>query len=106
MNPQKKIKPYRNKEYLKWIDDGICKICYNSKITHHHIRKLKFGSGVGIKPHDYCCVRRCHNCHDPKYDDIHGCEFEILENLIDYSCEKFGEDEVIQNLMEFVENKR
>ena len=108
MSPQKKIKPYRNKEYLKWIDDGICKVCYCGTPTHHHIRRLKFGAGVGIKPHDYCCVRRCdiHGCHDPKYDDLFGCEKEIIENLSLYFMEKYGDDEFIEVLMREIDGRR
>ena len=108
MKPQKKIKPYRNKEYLNWIDNGICRVCYGGLPTHHHVRKLKWGSGTSIKPHDYVCVRRCdmRGCHDPKNDNLFGCETEIIENLTDYFVYKYGEDSLIDVLMEGIENRR
>ena len=108
MNPQKKIKPYRNPDYEKWIDNGQCKVCYCPTPTHHHIRDLRWGAGTGIKPHSYTCVRRCdiHGCHDPKYDNMFGREKEIIDNLRDYFSEKYGDFELIEVLMKAIEERR
>lgn len=107
-NPQPKCKVYRNKDYLDWIDDGICRVCNCNSPTHHHIRRLKWGSGVGIKSHDLCCVRRCdcHGCHDPKHDDLFGCEAEIIGNLTDYFQERYGQDELIEVLMSAIHKRK
>ena len=105
---QTKKKPYRDKEYLRWLDNGICKVCYCGTPTHHHIRRHKWGAGLSQKPHDYVCVRRCdvYGCHDPKNDNLFGCETEIIENLTSYFVEKYGEDELIEILMKELDNRR
>jgi hypothetical protein len=75
--------PYRNKKYLQWIQSQPCEIC-NGKSEPHHIRKERWGAGMGQKPHDYVAIPLCRKHHDPAIEKLIKVEYLIIENLMRY----------------------
>ena len=61
-----KILPYRDKEYLKWIDGLDCCLCGAPADTHHHIIGIGDG-GTGTKACDLLAMPVCGDCHVPKF---------------------------------------
>jgi len=60
-----KIKPYRNADYLKFVRSKPCGCgCRTPPPSDpHHVRRVFWGAGTGIKPHDYVTVPRARKCH-------------------------------------------
>ena len=106
MNPQPKIKPKRNQGYLDFIRDHPCIICDNPETEAHHVRRLVWGAGAGIKPHDYCSLPLCANCHNPATEALINCEELIIYFNCKYAIEKYGEMDLIDGLIEYLESKR
>uniref|UniRef100_A0A6M3X9L5 Uncharacterized protein n=1 Tax=viral metagenome TaxID=1070528 RepID=A0A6M3X9L5_9ZZZZ len=84
MNPQPKLKPYRNENYLDFIRSKPCGICHKPPRSEaHHARRICWGAGARQKPHDYVAVSRCPPCHRPENEvDV---EREIIDNLMAYA---------------------
>lgn len=76
-----KLFTYRSKKYLEWIRGKPCEVC-GGKAEAHHVRRLRWGAGTSTKPHDYVCVSRCREHHNPEYE--YQIEFEIIDNLMAY----------------------
>ena len=87
-----KIRPCRNADYLKFIRSKPCGCgCGVSPPSDpHHVRRVVWGSGTGIKPHDYATVSRARVCHQ---------QAEMRD-------EYYLMHEIIGNLMEYIESKR
>lgn len=105
MNPQPKIKPKRNKDYLDFIRSQPSITSGRIPSDPHHIRRSYFGSGTSIKPHDYCCipVDRPHTADVEKYFD---CTKLISKYLFKYIVKKYGVMETIDLLINVIERKR
>ena len=88
INPCPKPKTYEDPKYLKWKRGQTCGVYGCDKVGEpHHVRHQVWGSGTSKKPHDYVCVSRCREHHNPVYDDfgINGMvELEIIDNLMRY----------------------
>lgn len=59
-----KLKPYRDKAYLKWVADGVCSDCgiYDDTIVAHHL--IGIGDGkMGGKACDLDVMGLCGSCH-------------------------------------------
>jgi len=105
-NPQKKIKPYRNPDYDNYIIDQICMNCHAYPVDPHHVRRLRWGAGIGIKPHSYVQLPLCRKCHKPETESLFDCEREIIRYMTKYIMRKFGKLELIDVLMEMIESRR
>jgi hypothetical protein len=55
----------------------------------HHVRRHYWGSGTGIKPHDYCTIPLCTAHHDAKNEKMVYVEVEIIQNLQRYLRKKY-----------------
>ena len=109
MNPQKKIKPKRNAEYLRFVRDHDCLMCCDSRSSAHHVRRLRFGAGTGTKPHDYCTLPLCeiNECHNPKSEKKLNVEAHIIRLMVGYIKYKgYDQYDFIDNLIEFIEDQR
>ena len=82
-NQRVKLSPYRDKRYLQYIRDKGCVICGQPSIAHH-IRRSYWGSGMGIKPHDYVTIPLCNNHHDPAVESDLLIERLIIDYLMEY----------------------
>jgi len=91
INPDPKPIIYRDEKYLDWIRTLPCWVCYQTPSEPHHIRKLKWGAGTSIKPHDYVTVPLCRKCHSQN---------SIIKDIYDN-----GEDIVIMLLMKYINKK-
>jgi len=76
--------PYRSKKYLDFIRSKPCLICANPNTVPHHVRRLRWGAGTGIKPSDLVCIPLCHRCHDPKIEEGIDVELIIIDLLMEY----------------------
>jgi hypothetical protein len=56
-----KQKTIRDKEYISWIKELPCLICYSPSEPHH--LALKGQKGMGVKVSDRNCVPFCNNHH-------------------------------------------
>ena len=88
-NPCPKPKTYDNEKYLKFIRGRPCGIPWcGNKSQAHHVRKIRWGAGVGQKPHDYVTISRCRELHhNPKFDDSGeqgSAVMEIIDNLMEW----------------------
>ena len=87
-NPFQKPKTHESARYLAWMRGQICGVYGCCKIGEpHHVRRQFWGAGTSKKPHDYVCVSRCREHHNPIYDDsgtYRSAELEIIENLMQY----------------------
>ena len=83
IRPCPKPKIYRSKKYLSFIRGKPCCIC-GDKAEAHHVRRLYFGSGIGIKSHDYCTIPLCRTCHDPKAEKGLNIEIIIINLLMEF----------------------
>jgi len=88
----KKIKPYRNPDYLKFIRSKACGCGCGAPPPSdpHHVRRAVWGAGVGIKPHDYATVPRARGCH------------QAAEGRDEY----YLLHEIVKLQMEYIESKR
>jgi len=82
---------YRSKKYLAWMRGKACGVYECNKIGEpHHVRRQRWGAGMRKKPHDYVCISRCRDHHNPMYDDFGESmmvEIEIIDNLMKYIAE-------------------
>ena len=88
MNPCPKPDTYEDPKYLAFMRGQQCGV-YGCGETGepHHVRRQMWGAGTSKKPHDYVCVSRCREHHDPVYDDCGArgmVELEIIDNLMRY----------------------
>lgn len=83
MTPQPKIKIYRNKKYLDWIDGQTCIVCGRPS-THAHVRREYWGAGTAIKSHDYCAIQLCYEHNTYENEREYGTDRKIAENLMRY----------------------
>jgi hypothetical protein len=81
MNPQKKIRPLRNRKYLDFVKAHPCGVwnCFETDVDPHHIRRMHWGAGMSNKSHDFVCVPRCRKHHVQDCDP--GFEAEIIALL-------------------------
>ena len=88
MTAYPKPKTHEDPKYLKWVRGQICGVYGCGKIGEpHHVRRHLWGAGTSKKPHDYVCVSRCREHHDPVYDHFSAngmAELEIIDNLMRY----------------------
>lgn len=92
-NPVPKMKIYRSKGYLEWLKTQPCVICRKPNTVGHHIRKVQWGSGTGIKSHDLCALPLCvDQCHPSEHSR------GLLKELIDI------EEAIIQHLIRYIEH--
>lgn len=82
-NPQQKIKPYRSEKYLAFVRSHPCVIC-NKKAEAHHVRRLYWGAGTSIKPHDYVTIPLCPGCHNPRIEKELNVERLIIDLLMEF----------------------
>lgn len=78
------MKPYRSAKYLKFIRSKPCVICGNPNTVPHHIRRLYWMAGMGIKPHDYVTIPLCDSHHDPAIESDIDVERIIIDLLMEY----------------------
>lgn len=90
IHPCPKPITYKNPKYLDWLRGQPCVTCGRSG-EPHHIRRIKWGAGVGKKSHDYCCVSLCRQCHT----FIHAGKDDV--------CHESAELIIIDNLMKYIE---
>jgi len=83
MPPHEKMKIYRSVKYLKWIRSRPCIICRRPSQAHH-VRRSYWGSGIGIKPHDYVTIPFCIECHSPDTEKDLNVELIIINLLMEY----------------------
>ena len=109
MKSYPKKKPYRNANYLDFIRDKACLLCGYPVSSAHHVRRLRWGAGTSIKPHDYCTIPLCevNQCHNPVNEQKLCPESNIIRFLLDYiKYKQYDKLELIDTLMEFVESHR
>ena len=78
-----KLKPYRNSEYRKFVRSQGCLIC-GRPAEAHHVRRLYWSSGVGIKPHDYVTIPLCREHHSPEIEADINFQITIIDLLMRY----------------------
>jgi hypothetical protein len=87
-NPDQKPKTDKDPKYLAWIRKQKCGVYGCGRGGEpHHVRRQRWGAGTAKKPHDYVCVSRCREHHDPVYDnfsEVMMVEHEIIDNLMRY----------------------
>ena len=105
MNPNLKKKPYRNEDFKEFIRKRGCKFC-SRPAQAHHIRRLYWKAGLGIKPHDYACMGLCYVHHKPDAEHDLDVDEVVMWNLVDYIKEKYDIREFVDFLMEFIESNR
>ena len=109
MNPQNKIKPKRNKDYLQFIRDHHCLLCGYPVSSPHHVRRHLLGAGTSIKPSDYCTLPLCeiNQCHDPANEQSVSVETRIIKLMMEYIKYKdYDQLDLIDMLIEFIEEHR
>lgn len=104
MKSQPKEKALRSKEYLDFIRQHACINCLNPEAEPHHVRRLHFNCGVGLKPHDFVTIPLCRRCHNPKTEQKLNCfdvnlEAIIIRLLTKYFIQKKGKLSLINLLM-------
>jgi len=73
------IKPYRNKNYLKYVASLECP-CGNPADEAHHIIDAGLGGGMGTKQGDIFSIPVCRGCHTllhgnvGKWESIYGAQ--------------------------------
>ena len=85
MNPQPKLNTYRSAKYLRFVRKHPCCACGRPVVDAHHIRRLRWGSGTGVKPTDLCTIPLCRNCHSPDTEekiDVDGIIIDLLMEFI------------------------
>lgn len=84
-----KLNPYRNADYLAWVRRQGCLIC-GQPAEAHHVRRLYWGAGTGIRSHDFCTLPLCREHHTPETEQRINVEREIIELLMRYIETKGG----------------
>ena len=87
MQSYPKPKIYRSARYLDWLKTQPCVVCGKPNTVGHHIRKVQWGSGTGIKSHDLCSLPLCDYCHPSEHSSGLLKELINIENAI---IEHFG----------------
>ena len=108
INPQIKKKALRNKNYLKFIRDEGCLVCGKASEAHH-VRRIYWFSGTGIKSHDYVTLPLCGGIgghHDPCIEKTLNVENMIIHYMVKYIKKKYEKRNLIETLMEFIENNK
>ena len=78
-----KTSPFRNPNYLAYIRTLPC-LCCGKKAIAHHVRRLYWGAGTGIKPYDYVTIPLCNECHNPSVESQIDVERVIIDCLMGY----------------------
>jgi len=80
----KKVKRWRNKNYLNWIKTQPCCLC-GRESEPHHIKGTGNWSGAGLKADDILVMPVCHLHHQLIHD--HPLQFPqeqmILKTIVD-----------------------
>ena len=107
-NPQNKIKPKRNQDYLKFIRNQKCIVSSRTGegIEAHHVRRHYWGAGCSIKPHDYCTLPVHNEFHDPAIEKNFNVNTLIIKYMVKYISMKFSELTVIGALIDLIEGLR
>jgi len=89
---KKKVATKKEKEWMRKVSELDC-YCCGSPAEVHHIRSLKTGSGIGLRPSHFDTIPLCGRHHRTNKDSIHlgkklfiqkyGTEQEILKQVID-----------------------
>ena len=83
MPAHEKMKIYRSEKYLKFVRSHPCLIC-RKKAEAHHVRRLCWGAGTSIKPHDFVTIPLCRECHSPETEKGFNVELIIINLLMEY----------------------
>ena len=88
----KKVATKKEKEWMRKVSELDC-YCCGSPAEVHHIRSLKTGSGIGLRPSHFDTIPLCGRHHRTNKDSIHlgkklfiqkyGTEQDILKQVID-----------------------
>ena len=105
MNPQPKLKPYRNARYKSYIRKHGCVFC-GGTAEAHHVRRLEWGAGVGIKPHDYACIPLCHVHHTPDSEKCIDVDNLIIGYLVGFAKKYHDKRKLIDVLMQFIDERK
>jgi hypothetical protein len=89
---KKKVATKKEKEWMRKVSELDC-YCCGSPAEVHHIRSLKTGSGIGLRPSHFDTIPLCGRHHRTNKDSIHlgkklfiqkyGTEQDILKQVID-----------------------
>jgi len=71
-----KPKRIKNPEYLAWIRQQPCLVCYRSPCVAHHEQEVGHG-GMGTKCSDRRGVPLCYECHNDRHMMGRGFWMEI-----------------------------
>ena len=74
---------YKDKHYLAFIRGKPCLIC-NRPSVPCHVRRLYWGAGTGVKPHDYCTIPLCPEHNTYANEREYGTDRKIAELLMEY----------------------
>ena len=87
---KKKVATKKEKEWMRKVSELDC-YCCGSPAEVHHIRSLKTGSGIGLRPSHFDTIPLCGHHHRTGKDSIHlgkklfiqkyGTEQEILKQV-------------------------
>ena len=83
MPAHEKMKIYRSEKYKKFIRSKPCIMCGKASQAHH-VRRIHWGSGTAIKPHDMVCIPLCVDCHSPEAEKGLNVELIIIDLLMEY----------------------
>ena len=69
--PMSRVKPVREKEYLKWLRRQRCENCgEGTKVEAAHTGNR--GAGMGMKADDRDAIPLCEGCHRTNQDSYHA----------------------------------
>jgi len=67
---KKKVATKKEKEWMRKVSELDC-YCCGSPAEVHHIRSLKTGSGIGLRPSHFDTIPLCGRHHRTNKDSIH-----------------------------------
>ncbi|EIC83331.1 DUF968 domain-containing protein [Serratia sp. M24T3] len=87
---RKKLKPWRNEKYTRWVKSQSCLCCGQQADDPHHIIGHGLG-GTGTKTHDLFTIPLCRKHHDELHRDPrawekeYGCQINLFFDFFNYS---------------------
>lgn len=87
VTPIPKPETFKDRNYLQWIKGQPCLVC-GKPSEACHVRRYHWGAGISKKPHDYCVIQLCRDCHSYENERRYGTDRQIIENLMRYLHER------------------
>ncbi len=87
---RKKLKPWRNEKYTRWVKSQPCLCCGQQADDPHHLIGHGLG-GTGTKTHDLFTIPLCRKHHDELHRDMlaweaeYGSQVNLFFDFLNYS---------------------